>query len=226
MKFNFLEKSHNRWSFQFRELLVYEDYLHEVRLEDCSKFQSLIQEEIYLNITFTCCKASTVLHILASKHAETNSFNYNISYLISWKSFTQQIKIFQHNFQNLIILCNAETLRSVLSVLGFKVLCAIYGRRIHHPGAQLARPKLVLVTRGVRFSHNGNFSGTFLCFLHGNSSVIPTSGIQIKLLFANTYVILANKVPKRQFGFPVMVKTTCSPLPFFSLSLMVSSKMC
>ena len=122
--------------------------------------------------------------------------------------------------------CNAETLRSVLSVLGFRVLCAIYGRRIHHPGAQLARPKLVLVTRGVRFSHYSNFTGTFLCFLHGNGPVIPTSGIQIKLLFANTYVILANKVPKWQIGFPVMVKTTCSPLPFFSLSLMVSSKMC
>ena len=66
--------------------------------------------------------------------------------------------------------------RNFLSVLGFKVLCAIYGRRIHHPGAQLARPKLVMVTRGVRFSHSGNFTGTFLCYLHGNVPAIPTSG--------------------------------------------------
>ena len=139
---------------------------------------------------------------------------------------------YDHVFKNNCWVCNVgrSTFSVIfgisLSVLGFKVLCAIYGRRIHHPGAQLARPKLVLVTRGVRFSRNGNFTGTFLCFLHGNSPVIPTSGIQVKLLFANTYVILANKVPKRQIGFPVMVKTTCSPLLFFSLLLMVSSKMC
>ena len=41
-------------------------------------------------------------------------------------------------------ICNAETLRLVLfsfSVLGFKIQCAIYGRRIHHPGAHLARSK-------------------------------------------------------------------------------------
>ena len=137
----------------------------------------------------------------------------------------------QH-IMHMLHMCNVE--RSTfsvifgisLSVLGFKVQCAIYGRRIHHPGAQLARPKLVMVTRGVRFSHNGNFTGTFLCFLHGNVPVMPTNGTQIKLLFANTCVILANKVPKRQIDFPVLVKPTCSPLPFFSLSLMVYSKRC
>ena len=116
--------------------------------------------------------------------------------------------------------------RNSLSVLGFKVSCAIYGRRIHHPGAQLARPKLVMVTRGVRFSRSGNFTGTFLCYLHGDGPVIPTSGTQMRLLFANTYVILANEVPKWQIGFPVLVKPTCSPLPFFGLSPMVSPKRC
>ena len=66
--------------------------------------------------------------------------------------------------------------RNSLSVLRFKVLCAIYGRRIHHPEVRLARPKLVLVTRGVKFSRSGNFPGTFLCFLHGNVPVKPTRG--------------------------------------------------
>ena len=45
-----------------------------------------------------------------------------------------------------------------------------------------------------------------------------------ELLFANTCEFLATKAPKRQIGLPTVVKTTCSPLPFFSLSLMVSSK--
>ena len=66
--------------------------------------------------------------------------------------------------------------RNSLSVLGFKVPCAIYGRRIHHPGIQLARPKLVMVTRGARSSRCGNFTGTFLCYLHGDGPAIPTSG--------------------------------------------------
>ena len=45
-----------------------------------------------------------------------------------------------------------------------------------------------------------------------------------ELLFANTCEFLATKAPKRQIGLPIVVKTTCSPLPFSSLSLMVSSK--
>ena len=65
--------------------------------------------------------------------------------------------------------------RNSLSVLGFKVQCAIYGRWVHHPEAQLARLELVMVTRGVRFGHSGNFTGTFLCFLHGIGPVKPTS---------------------------------------------------
>ena len=59
---------------------------------------------------------------------------------------------------------------SVISVLGFKVPCVPFmAGQIHHPGARLARPKLVLVTRGVRFGCSGNFTGTFLCFLGGLS---------------------------------------------------------
>ena len=37
-----------------------------------------------------------------------------------------------------------------------------------------------------------------------------------KLLFASAYVILANKAPEWQINFPTLVKTTCSPLRFFS----------
>ena len=45
-----------------------------------------------------------------------------------------------------------------------------------------------------------------------------------ELLFANASEFLAAKAPKCQIGLPTVVKTTCSLLPFFSLSLMVSSK--
>ena len=38
-----------------------------------------------------------------------------------------------------------------------------------------------------------------------------------ELLLAHTYGFLATKAPKRQIGLPIVVKTTCSPLPFFSL---------
>ena len=37
-----------------------------------------------------------------------------------------------------------------------------------------------------------------------------------ELLLTHTYEFLATKAPKRQIGLPTVVKTTCSPLPFFS----------
>ena len=37
-----------------------------------------------------------------------------------------------------------------------------------------------------------------------------------ELLLAYTYEFLATKAPKHQIGLPVVVKTTCSPLSFFS----------
>ena len=45
-----------------------------------------------------------------------------------------------------------------------------------------------------------------------------------ELPFANAYEFLATEAPVRQIGLPMVVKAACLPLPFFSLSLMVSSK--
>ena len=120
------------------------------------------------------------------------SFSCHFIHLISFKSRSNKgkryldplVRVFENllgaiNFQNFWGVCNAETLRLALfsfSVLGFKIQCAIYGRRIQHPGAHLARLTLVMVTRGVRFSRNGNFTGISLCILHGFVPGKPTSG--------------------------------------------------
>ena len=120
-------------------------------------------------------------------------FSCHFIHLISFKPRSNKgkryldplVRVFENllgaiNFQNFWGVCNAETLRlalsSFLSVLGFKVLCAICGRWIQHPGAHLARLTLVMVTRGVRFSHSGIFQGIFLCILHGFVPAKPISG--------------------------------------------------
>ena len=121
-------------------------------------------------------------------------------------------------------LCNVESISTFISILGFRVVCATCGRQVQRPEFILARSKQVMVTRGVRFGRNGHFTGIFLCILHGFVPGKPTSGLLHELLFANTYEFLATKAPKCQIGLPTVVKTTCSLLPFFGLSLMVSSK--
>ena len=64
-----------------------------------------------------------------------------------------------------------------LSVLGFRVMCAIYGRLIQHPGIQIGKIQVGNGNQGSQVCHNGNFTGTFLCFLHGDIPVLPISGI-------------------------------------------------
>ena len=129
-----------------------------------------------------------------------------------------------NQFQFCINTCNVGAFNVSLSILGFRVVCATCGRQVQHPEFRLARSKWVEVTRGARFDRSGNFTETFLCFLYGDVPVKPICGGLMKLLFTNTYEFLATKAPKRQIGLPTVVKITCSPLPFFSLSLMVSSK--
>ena len=83
------------------------------------------------------------------------------------------------NFQNFWGVCNIGAFnvqRIFLSILGFRVMCAIYGRQIQHPEFRLARSKYVEVTRGARFDCSGNFTGTFLCFLYGDIPVEPICG--------------------------------------------------
>ena len=46
------------------------------------------------------------------------------------------------NFQNFWGVCNVGAFnvqRIFLSVLGFRVVCAIYGRQIQHPGIQIGK---------------------------------------------------------------------------------------
>ena len=72
--------------------------------------------------------------------------------------------------------CNVESISTFISILGFRVVCATCGRQVQHPEFTLARSKQVMVTRGVRFDHNGNFTGIFLCILHGFVPGKPISG--------------------------------------------------
>ena len=91
------------------------------------------------------------------------------------------IRVFENllgaiNFQNFWGVCNVESISTFISILGFRVVCATYGRQVQCPEFRLARSKQVVVNRGVRFSRNGNFTGIFLCILHGFVPGKPTDG--------------------------------------------------
>ena len=88
-----------------------------------------------------------------------------------------------------------------ISILVFRVMCATCGRQVQCPEFILARSKQVMVTGGVRFSRNANFTGIFLCILHGFIPGKPTSGYYM----SSSLPIPVNFLPQK----PQNVKLAC-----------------
>ena len=102
-----------------------------------------------------------------------------------------------------------------LSVLGFRAMCAIYGRPIQHPGIQIGKIQVGNGNQGSQIWLQWQLHRNFSMLFAWRYSCFANKRHLMELLLANTYEFLAIKAPKHQIGFPVMVKTTCSPLPFF-----------